>query len=67
MNFFDIFKDKDEDKLEREWNDAIKEYEKELTQRKLEKQKLLESIKEMDSTELLRIIAKILIEQHYSI
>ena len=67
MNFFDIFKDKDEDKLEREWNDAIKEYRKELKQRKLERQKLLESIKEMDSTELLRVIAKILIEQHYSI
>ena len=67
MNFFDIFKDKDEDKFEQEWNDAIKEYGQELTQRKLEKQKLLESIKEMDSTELLRIIAKILIEQHYSI
>lgn len=67
MNFFDIFKDKDEDKLEREWNDAIKEYGKELKQRKLERQKLLESIKEMDSTELLRVIAKILIEQHYSI
>lgn len=67
MNFFDIFKDKDEDKLEQEWNDAIKEYGKELKQRKLEKQKLLESIKEMDSTELLGIIAKILIEQHYSI
>ena len=67
MNFFYIFKDKDEDKLEREWNDAIKEYGKELKQRKLERQKLLESIKEMDSTELLRVIAKILIEQHYSI
>ena len=38
MNLFDIFKDKDEDKLEQEWNDAIKEYGQESTQRKLEKQ-----------------------------